>query len=358
MEQCNICPVDRKHRLDPKTFKKDFETDNFIKNHVAICTNLINGCDWRGKVSQYSEHLQKCPKTLINCTNGGCNTKYFLEDEIEHKKNCEFMLFGCDFCNNNFMRNELVDHTNNCDEAPVQCANKCGVTISRKLYSKHLQEYCINTIIKCPFPGCEVVEKKQYINTEHVNNCEYRKIKCRYCNNEIRFCDETQHFYNNCAMYPIPCTLNCNLLIPRCEMSRHIDEYCENLVVNCKWKWCQYRQERKFISTHQSECQFRLDECQYCRQEVSLGDLNRHYDNCMYYPVKCPQDCGEFIRKNQIQLHIKNDCMNTVIPCSYVENGCNMIMKRKDLEGHLNNSNEYHSGLISNQIFKSLKIMR
>jgi len=152
-------------------------------------------------------------------------------------------------------------------------------------------------------------------------------------------------------MIPIPCTLNCNLILPRGEVPRHMEKYCENYILKCKWR-CQFKQERKFIQTHEAECEFRIVNCQYCNKGIEFGSLEIHYQTCGFYPIKCTQDCDEGMIRNDLPKHIQYDCINTIIPCTYEEFGCTFVMKRKNLKEHVQTSIFEHHDLVLNYVAK------
>ncbi|KAM9970867.1 hypothetical protein ACTFIR_002731 [Dictyostelium discoideum] len=45
------------------------------------------------------------------------------------------------------------------------------------------------------------------------------------------------------------------------------------------------------------------------------------------------------IERGEIENHITNDCCNTIVPCKYFEQGCNVLLKRSNLPNHLEDVN-------------------
>ena len=291
--------------------------------------------------------MKICPKDLRPCQNDGCSTKYFFEDALEHRNNCENLVISCVYCDKPIIRKNLADHHKVCNKMPLECPNKCEEIILRELLNNHIKNDCHNTLIKCPFTECEIVEKRKWIYDEHVSDCIYRRINCQYCMKEIKFCDETPHLSFDCLMIPTPCILNCEFIVPKGEMNIHIDKICENKILKCKWR-CQFQQERKFIYSHETSCIYRVVDCDFCKKGQEFGALNIHFETCGFYPIKCIQDCGEGLVRNQQQQHINSTCINTMIHCSYEEYGCTFVMKRKDLKEHISTSLfEHHELLLS-----------
>ena len=95
---------------------------------------------------------------------------------------------------------------------------------------------------------------------------------------------------------------------------------------------------RSDIQTHQSDqCPMRPYSCQYCEDfNSSYEDVTtNHWPVCGYYPLPCPNKCGESIQKQNFESHITNDCPLTVIDCDFQHVGCEERLPRKYMPIHL-----------------------
>ena len=68
-------------------------------------------------------------------------------------------------------------------------------------------------------------------------------------------------------------------------------------------------------------------------------DLNRHYEECLEFPLLCPNSCGANLRRKQTDSHNETDCPNTILKCLHEKVGCKEVIKRCEIEEH-NKTNE------------------
>ena len=111
---------------------------------------------------------------------------------------------------------------------------------------------------------------------------------------------------------------------------------CDFTVVNCP-KQCNKKVMRKDMKDHlEGKCPNRDYECQHCGGKDTYANITEiHYDKCTMIVLPCPNsECTQTMERAKIQMHIKNDCEHTVISCKYEGIGCDMKMKRKDMEAH------------------------
>ena len=140
-------------------------------------------CKWKGQLSQWNEHNNKCELSLIVCEY--CNDK-----------------------KNKILRNDLNKHYSICDEYLIKCTNySCDKIVKRKNMNNHCKNECEYAIISCKNTGCNVIRIKKEFN-EHKNECPKRIIDCPYkeygCNARIIF-DELNTHNNDYALQHCDC---------------------------------------------------------------------------------------------------------------------------------------------------------
>ena len=123
-------------------------------------------------------------------------------------------------------------------------------------------------------------------------------------------------------------------------------EGCQFSKVECLY--CSGLSLRSRIQIHQSYvCPKRPFSCQYCKDFNSNYEdvTNNHWPVCGYYPLPCPNKCGEFFQRQNLESHITNDCPLTIIDCEFQHVGCEVRLPRKEMPTHLQESVVQHTSL-------------
>lgn len=126
------CCVARNFRVfEDKRLKRSLYT---LKVH---CTNKKNGCQWEGELGQLDGHLNTNPT-----------------EAHMRLKGCNFVKIKCLHCCKVFRCN----HWAVCGSYVMLCPNKCGKSLIRMEYKKHVSRHCPLTVVNCEFKGagCEV----------------------------------------------------------------------------------------------------------------------------------------------------------------------------------------------------------
>ena len=160
----------------------------------------------------------------------------------------------------------------------------------------------------------------------------------------------------------------CNKQINREVQGLHV--YCTNKEKGCEWKGevkdigdhlensdgcqfeiikcpndCEEMMQRQLLSRHlQSECQHRKVECQYCHDEIKLMFADgTHLEECPKFPLPCPNHCDAvgMILREDMEAHRK-ECPLEMIQCEYHNVGCEVRMLRKRQREHDEGSMEKH----------------
>ena len=116
----------------------------------------------------------------------------------------------------------------------MKCKNNltgCNWKGKCKDYKEHLQNYCLKEKIKCPNLGCYQLMEREKINT-HLQDCEYRSILCKICNDKIQFINKEKHeflCYNNTE---IDCPQRYGEKFKRNKLKEHLID-CPNALIDC-----------------------------------------------------------------------------------------------------------------------------
>ncbi|XP_044163482.1 TNF receptor-associated factor 5-like isoform X2 [Acropora muricata] len=108
---------------------------------------------------------------------------------------------------------------------------------------------------------------------------------------------------------------------------------------------CNEKMHRRLLDKHIiSECLNRMVQCEFCEKTFAFCHTERHEDNeCTRFPENCPQECGEEeIPREEVESHVRDDCVMTMVHCTYQEAGCTFYDKRRNLKIHLDVSMEEH----------------
>ena len=110
---------------------------------------------------------------------------------------------------------------------------------------------------------------------------------------------------------------------------------CKFVEIECLY--CAKLTVRSKIQSHQDNCSKRPFSCDYCgNYESNFEDVTtNHWPVCGYYPLPCPNKCGETLQRQNLQSHITNDCPLTIIDCDFKHVGCEVRLPRKDMPAHL-----------------------
>ena len=145
----------------PKCGKKTKELEPPLNYYECLynlnmkCVNFDSKCNWTGKYKYYKEHINQCPKEIINCPNKGCIFNDRREEMYKHKNKCDYQLIQCKKCSSKMLLSEKETHINYCPKVEIKCPQGCGETVKRKDISQHIKK-CPNTEISCPYKafGC------------------------------------------------------------------------------------------------------------------------------------------------------------------------------------------------------------
>ena len=162
------CPLCNKTDF---TFMRDYGLERSLKEQEVWCSHKKDGCEWRGKLGKYEQHLNEdpspenqstgCQFVEVGCVHG-CGARFQRRHIASHQdEKCPERPYSCEYCHEYESTFEDVtrDHYLDCEMYPVTCPNKCrGDFFKRQDREKHVKNECPLEEIHCPlhYAGCGV----------------------------------------------------------------------------------------------------------------------------------------------------------------------------------------------------------
>ena len=134
------------------------------------------------------------------------------------------------------------------------------------------------------------------------------------------------------------------------ELDKHVNRLyshenqlrgCQFTEIECAYQCGEWFQ-RCHITTHQTDqCNKRAYSCDYCGDYSSTFEdvTSSHYPQCSKYPVACPNDCSVYkFERQSIEQHLQDECLLAVVNCPFRYAGCEVVLPRKDMPEHTQNT--------------------
>ena len=143
------------------------------------------------------------------------------------------------------------------------------------------------------------------------------KVKCpnweKGCEWQGDLGDTAQHTATNCPVETIPCPKGCKETV----FKGHLDQ-------------------------HAATCTHRAYKCPHCWFEDTFAHVTTvHFTECEGFPLLCPAGCCTHHSRARMGDHL-SDCTEELIPCKYASAGCKEVIKRKQLQTHLEYGKDLH----------------
>ena len=124
---------------------------------------------------------------------------------------------------------------------------------------------------------------------------------------------------------------------------------CQYVNVKCPLS-CGQQILRKLLHSHTTDdCPYRSASCQYCDFKGShLVVTTKHKDICPNYPCTCPNSCS-------LGIITRHNMSDHLAQCPELEMGCAKVMRRKQLQEHLETSNVEHQ-MLTCKAFSTLQL--
>ena len=123
---------------------------------------------------------------------------------------------------------------------------------------------------------------------------------------------------------------------------------CEFSKVECHH--CYELFQRRYVTAHQiEECIRRPFSCDYCgNYGADFEDVTtKHWPVCGSRPVPCPNECGVYPKRQNLEHHASNKCPLAVVNCDLHYAGCEVQLCRRDMPNHLAEDLVVHISLMA-----------
>ena len=189
---------------------------------------------------------------------------------------------------------------------PIQSQGKkcplCSQPFTTSVRDKQLQRTLSSLQVFCSHKeaGCDWVGELGSL-PQHLNvNCE----------------DEVSARFNGCAFAQLQC-IHCKEPIKRHNIMKHERDQCL---------------ERPFS-------------CDYCHDYSSTCKdvTDNHWPTCPSRSIPCPNKCGKYPLRKDIETHLASECPLAVVECSFSYAGCKVKILRQDLAAHIAESLANHN---------------
>ena len=135
----------------------------------------------------------------------------------------------------------------------------------------------------------------------------------------------------------------------------YLDKHLNNITPDEEFEGCLFAEiqctycsgtvTRKGLLYHKVElCNKRPFSCEYCNDYESTYEdiINNHWPKCGHHPVQCPNECGAVPKRQNIKLHLANDCPLTMIECDFAYVGCDVKLPRRSMPDHIRDGLALH----------------
>ena len=164
---CPLC------NLTDFTFLRHHGSERYLKAQEVWCwyKKEKDGCDWRGKLGDYEQHLNRnsspenqltgCQFVEVECEHG-CGEWFQRRHIAAHQKRvCPKRPYSCEYCceYESTFEDVTKNHHHQCNKFPVTCPNKCReAPFEQQKVENHVKVECPLTEVNCPlhYAGCEV----------------------------------------------------------------------------------------------------------------------------------------------------------------------------------------------------------
>ena len=310
-----------------------------INTLKCFCPLIERGCKWLGTLKDCENHLDTCSYVYVSCKLK-CGVVLRRNELEEHANECSHRQVKCDHCKKDFKYCELNEHLNKCPKMKVPC-DLCDTQITREDMPQHLKHDCGMVQETCKL-GCGVKISRNELKAHVKDTCVQREIQCKHCYISVKFCDNSRHL-KECPKMKVPCDL-CDTQITREDIPQHLKHDCGIVQETCKLG-CGVKISRNELKAHVKDtCVQREIQCKHCYIIVKYIYYSRHLRECPYVKVTC-EICSEEKYRQDMTEHLKDYCPEKMLECPFVKYKCMTVIKRKDMDNHLEEKKTEHLGL-------------
>ena len=122
---------------------------------------------------------------------------------------------------------------------------------------------------------------------------------------------------DTCGYVYKSCKLECGVVLPRDECKTHMYESCNQRII----------------------------QCEHCNRDFKVCNMIGHLTECPKMKLECELGCHMAVNREDMAQHVEQDCLEKEIACPFVKYNCEVLIKRKDLDKHLEEKETKHLGL-------------
>ncbi|KAM9970870.1 hypothetical protein ACTFIR_002734 [Dictyostelium discoideum] len=210
-----------------------------INSKFTINDVLLN------KESLQKKNKYTCPicfgliykKSIYQCKYGHHACKECWEKSLKNKKEC--MVCRSEVNSTNYLTRCLVIE---------QCFTKKEYYCIYSFKNGDFIDFSNGEIIliKDEENGCKEIIK------EHEEKCGYKLVRCEYCAFDDTIQKELKSHHDECSEFPIECPQSCSIMVERYQIKSHIDNDCNNSIIQCKYYeyGCKVEMKRSELQNH------------------------------------------------------------------------------------------------------------
>ena len=198
-----------------------------------------------------------------------CGYRCLRRDMPHHTRACEYRVTNCVFanfgCRWRGSSRRLPAHRSACRKQPRLCPNGCGAHVSvGPMMMQHLDACPLGEVV-CDAPDaeedpddphperCPALLRRADLPKHRREQCDWaRTSSCRQCRLTVSARSGGEHSRVRCASAREPCPMDCGTLVSKEQLTRHLDQDCDKVPVDCTYKplGCTARTERGKMNGH------------------------------------------------------------------------------------------------------------
>lgn len=142
------------------------------------------------------------------------------------------------------------------DKMSIKCKNSnegCNWKGELRNLQYHIDTICKKQKVKCQNSQCKLMIKREDLK-EHLKKCGFKEEQCPDCGIML-LREQIEYHKRKCPKLKIPCIQECKQLIPRDEMTIHIEKECNNTKIECPFSLlsCKAIITRKTLEQHMKD---------------------------------------------------------------------------------------------------------
>jgi len=184
-------------------------------------------------------------------------------------------------------------------------------------------------------------------------NSQQRSASCPACGEQEFHVYEQVKYQKRMNKFEVYCSMKergCDWSGTLDQLDSHLDpdlDNCHYVDTNCPLNCLQNIPKNEMDIHLKKECIKRTHKCQYCAFEATYEEIvGAHWSSeCIYLPLKCPNSCGVTCERHFMADHI-SICRLEKIACTFSIYDCEEKFNREDEESHMKENVQKHMSLL------------